>query len=145
MVIRSLTSIAVRWRRGEDGQAIVEFALIAPIFLLLVFGLVEFGKAWMTLQTMTDAAREGLRTAVVANPTVTLDTVVARVNTNLAGSGMDTAAVTKTITGFRAGTGSEATITLTYPYHLQWLQPFMGWTNAQASFTMNTSMAMRNE
>lgn len=145
MVIRSIKRIATGWRMREDGQAIVEFALVAPIFLLLVFGVVEFGKAWMTYQAMTDAAREGARVAVVANTTTTLDTVAARINNNLAGSGMDTANATKTVTGFGAITGTPLTVTITYPYQLQWLQPFMGWTNAQASFSMNTTITMRNE
>ena len=145
MVKRRMKLSLPRWGKRDEGQAIVEFALVAPIFLLLVFGVVEFGRAWNVYQTLTDAAREGARTAVVANSPVTLDTVAYRINTNLFAAGLDTASATKTVTGFRAGTGTPATVTISYPYQLRWLQPFMGWTTAQAAFNMNTSVTFRNE
>jgi len=47
------------------GQGLVEFALILPIFLLLLFGMVEFGRAWMTKNILTGAAREAVRRAAV--------------------------------------------------------------------------------
>jgi len=43
----------------------VEFALILPVFLLLLFGAIEFGRAYFTLHLLTNAAREGARTGVV--------------------------------------------------------------------------------
>ncbi len=52
-------------RRREGGQAIVEFALVAPIFLVLLLGIVDFGmgfKAWISI---TNAAREGARIGAV--------------------------------------------------------------------------------
>jgi Flp pilus assembly protein TadG len=48
------------WRRAH-GQSIVEFALILPLFLVLVFGIVEFGRAYIVYVTVTNAAREGAR------------------------------------------------------------------------------------
>ncbi len=46
-------------RRG--GQAVVEFALILPLFMLLVFGTLEFGRAYYDLHLITNAARGGAR------------------------------------------------------------------------------------
>lgn len=43
------------------GQGLVEFALVVPLFLLLLFGMVEFGRAWMTKNIITGAAREAVR------------------------------------------------------------------------------------
>lgn len=145
MVDRRFRSIIARFRRHDGGQSLVEFALIVPIFLLLVIGVIEFGQAWNVKQAMVDAGREGCRVAVVANPTTTLDTVAHRINRNLVTANLDTAAVTKSITGFRAGTDSAAVCTLSYPYQLRFLQPFMGWTGQQASFTITTSVKFRNE
>ena len=51
--------------RSERGQNLVEFALVIPVLLLLVFGIAEFGRAWMTQNIMTGAAREAARIAVV--------------------------------------------------------------------------------
>ena len=39
----------------------VEFALICPLFLLLLFGALEFGRAYLRLHIMTNAARDGAR------------------------------------------------------------------------------------
>ena len=47
------------------GQALTEFALIAPIFFLLLFALIEFGRVVYTIQMLNNAAREGARYAIV--------------------------------------------------------------------------------
>jgi hypothetical protein len=51
--------------RGEDGAAAVEFALLLPLLVLLLFGLIQFGAAFNTRIQATNAAREGARMAVV--------------------------------------------------------------------------------
>ncbi|HOY44914.1 MAG TPA: TadE/TadG family type IV pilus assembly protein [bacterium] len=56
--------------RRQEGQSLVEFALVIPIFLLLLFGIIEFGRIWETMNTMTGAAREGARVAAVTAPDV---------------------------------------------------------------------------
>jgi Flp pilus assembly pilin Flp len=52
-------------RRAEDGAAAVEFALLLPLLVLLLFGLIQFGLAFNTRIQATNAAREGARMAVV--------------------------------------------------------------------------------
>lgn len=57
------------WGRSPDrgrGQALVEFALIVPIFLLLLFALLDFGRVVFAQQTITQDAREGARAGLVA-------------------------------------------------------------------------------
>ena len=56
-----------RIRRNRKGQALIEFALVLPILLLVVVGMLEFARAWNLHQVMTDAVREGARRAVLAN------------------------------------------------------------------------------
>ncbi len=51
----------------EDGVAAVEFALILPVLALLLFGVLEFGRAWSQYQMYQGAAREGARCAAVAS------------------------------------------------------------------------------
>jgi Flp pilus assembly pilin Flp len=51
--------------RGEDGAAAVEFALLLPLLVLLLFGIIEFGFAFSTRIQATNAAREAARQAVV--------------------------------------------------------------------------------
>jgi len=50
---------------------VIELALVLPLLLIVVFGITEFGRAWMTLNVLTSAAREGCRLAVVTAPDVT--------------------------------------------------------------------------
>lgn len=56
---------ATRGRRNGRGQALVEFALILPIFLLVFVALFDLGRAVFTYNTLTNAAREGARLAIV--------------------------------------------------------------------------------
>ena len=51
--------------RGEEGVAAVEFALLLPLIVLLLFGIIEFGLAFNTRIQATNAAREAARAAVV--------------------------------------------------------------------------------
>lgn len=51
----------VERRHGRGGQAVVEFALILPLFMLLVFGTLEFGRAYYDMHLITNAARGGAR------------------------------------------------------------------------------------
>lgn len=53
--------------KNESGQSLVEFALILPIILLLVLGMIEFGWLLNGKITLNSAAREGARVAVVLN------------------------------------------------------------------------------
>lgn len=54
-----------RVRHDERGQALVEFVLLLPIFLLVVFGVIEFGRAFNYWIDMTHLANEGARYAAV--------------------------------------------------------------------------------
>lgn len=61
----SLEKICRRCRKQRRGAAVVEFAIVAPIFLLFVFGMIEWGRMVMVQQILTNAAREGSRRASV--------------------------------------------------------------------------------
>jgi hypothetical protein len=52
-------------RRRSRGQSLVEFALVLPIFLLMLFGLVDLGRYVYLNSTLSQAAREGARLAAV--------------------------------------------------------------------------------
>ncbi len=51
--------------RGETGQSLVEFALILPLLILLLFGTIEFGRVFSSSLVLTNAAREGARLGAV--------------------------------------------------------------------------------
>jgi hypothetical protein len=54
-----------RSRRRPRGQAMVEFALVAPMFFLLLFGIIEAGRFIFYYETLSHATREGARYAIV--------------------------------------------------------------------------------
>lgn len=51
--------------RADRGQSLVEFALLVPILILLIFGLFDFGRAIYAYNAVSNAAREGARIAIV--------------------------------------------------------------------------------
>ena len=131
---------------GDDaGQALVEFALILPILLILVIGILEFGRAWNAYQVITDAAREGARNMVVAGVPATEASVNQVVNTALFAAALDSTKDVTTLTGLRTGTGTTATVRIAYPYGFTFLGRLLSWTTGQSNITLRTSFVMRNE
>ncbi len=57
---------ARRRLRDENGQAMLEFALVLPIFLLILFGILEFGWLFYNQLALNNICREGARYAVVS-------------------------------------------------------------------------------
>jgi Flp pilus assembly protein TadG len=49
------------WGNRESGAAAVELALVLPMLLMLIFGIVDFGRAYNAKISLTQAAREGAR------------------------------------------------------------------------------------
>ncbi|WP_113719564.1 TadE/TadG family type IV pilus assembly protein [Arthrobacter dokdonensis] len=52
---------------SERGAAAVEFALVVPVLLLLLFGIIEFGRVYNAQIELTGAAREGARVMAIGN------------------------------------------------------------------------------
>jgi Flp pilus assembly protein TadG len=55
-------------RRRERAQSLAEFAMVIPIFLILVFGIIDFGMGLRAYITVSQATREAARYAAVGNP-----------------------------------------------------------------------------
>ncbi len=71
---RSRLARIAKWlRKTETGQALVEFTMILPLFLLLLFALVDFGRGFYTWLVITNAAREGARIAAVQSNDATIN------------------------------------------------------------------------
>jgi TadE-like protein len=72
--------------RRHSGQSMVEFAILAPIFFLLLLGTIDLGRAIYIYNTISDAAREGTRAAVPFDtPLPTNNTVIGAVQSKLGG------------------------------------------------------------
>jgi Flp pilus assembly protein TadG len=94
-----------------------------PLFLLLLFGVMEAGRFIQVQETLTDAAREGARHAVEPQTQTSIlpstGQIQARVNTFLSAAGITGAVVTPTpvsvVTGGITTQYTRVTVTLTYP------------------------------
>ena len=136
---------AMRGVRDQSGQAMIEFALIMPILLILVVGIVEFGRAWNVQQVMTDAAREGARKAAVFDESVTEADVRNTIMRALATSAIDTGSATVAYPGWDAGTNDPVTVSIQVPYRFTFFGPLIGWATGESDITLATSFTMRNE
>lgn len=97
------------------GAALVEFALVAPIFLAIIVGSIEFGRAIMVQEALTNASREGARVGVL-DGSLTTD-VSSAVNTYL--TGMSISGATTAVSPTDPGTspnGTQVTVTVSIPY-----------------------------
>ena len=80
------------FRRNRRAAAAVEFALVAPLFFLFVFAMIEYGRMVMVQQVITNASREGARKAVLDGATTA--SVTTTVNDYLAAGSITGATVT---------------------------------------------------
>ena len=64
-MIAILRRITRRKGKGERGQSLVEFAFVLPIFLLVLFAIIDFGMAFHAWIAVTSSAREGGRLGAV--------------------------------------------------------------------------------
>ena len=56
--------------KSQKGQSLVEFALVLPVFVVILLAIIEFGRLWEVSNVLTSAAREGARAAAVSGPDV---------------------------------------------------------------------------
>jgi len=61
-----LYQLSKKLRRSKRGQSLVEIALILPILLIILFGILEFGRVFHSYLVITHAAREGARYGIIS-------------------------------------------------------------------------------
>jgi Flp pilus assembly protein TadG len=139
---------AERLRRDERGAALVELAFALPVLLLIVWGIIDFGRLLITANQLASAVREGARYAAILPPPMSNADITAvkqvvknrfvplggaaltdgniQVNAVTGASGTVTVTITgytwRTITPLGAMTGIGATNTLTRSATFRWEQ-----------------------
>jgi Flp pilus assembly protein TadG len=105
--------------RNQHGQTMTEFALVMPILLLLLLGIIQFGIVFNNYLTLTDAVRAGARKGAVSrrttNPTQLTTSAVQNAATDLKASDLQ---VTVNST-FQQG--DDVTVTASYPFSISLL------------------------
>jgi Flp pilus assembly protein TadG len=130
-------------RDQRRGASAVEMALVSPVLILLLVGMIEAARLGMVAQMLTTAAREGCRVAVLNGMTQT--DVQDRINSVLSGSGISVGTVTPTCpspyTWTSAPNGTAITVSLSVPYsQVTWLKlpGFFAGVTISAAATMSS-------
>ncbi len=115
--------------RRDEGAAALEFAIVLPVLLLLLLGMIEFGYAYQAQLAVTHAAREGARFAAVHtdsewNPAL----IASRAHPLTIADGL---AISKT------SNATAVTVTVRFPYRFRFIPDWGGRTvNLSSSATM---------
>jgi len=107
--------------RRDRGAVAAEFALMIPVLLMLIFGMVQLGLTYQRQSAVHAAAREGARVASL--PTTTTNQACARSAAALAGTGF-TAVPNCNVVGDCSGASTSVVVTITVPNTIE--IPFYG-------------------
>lgn len=124
----------MRMRRGEKGAVAVELALLLPILMLLLFGIIEFGIIFNRYTSVAHAAREGVRQLSVGGSAVT-DEIEAETKATDSAPDLGPDIVCD---GTVASAGGDVTMTCSYTYDLSL------WVFTKP-VTLNSTAVMRKE
>lgn len=106
--------------KNRRGQSIVEMALLLPVLLMILLGILEFGRVYGAYMIISNAARDGARVGSVGGTTTQIYTTV--INDTSALNTSDINVLTST-----TGSGDRGdSITVTVGYDIQIMAPFLG-------------------
>ena len=127
-----------RRNKNEHGQAMVEFAVILPVLLLILFAILQFGVVFNNYIQVTAAAREGARKAAVSR---TLGTsaaeTAATTSAKSAAPGLKQNSITVSFPNSPTfAQGSDVAVKVTYPYSIS----IIGLVVASGNLSSTTTM-----
>lgn len=148
-------------RSPRTGSTTVEFALVLPVLMVLLFGIVEFGLIFKDVLAINQAAREGARAAAVGSTTSTITARVTASATTLKTANITTTSTYRTLTNGTwsswttlsdsadanaAPSGAQVKVAISYPHTLVTGGLFSRIADPNTNrITLNTSMVMRRE
>jgi Flp pilus assembly protein TadG len=141
----------LRNRTSDDtGAELIELAMIFPILLLLVAGIVDFGFLFQRYEVVTNAAREGARVGVL--PSYTVADVQQRVTDYLGSGGLNAAITPPAVTYCTESLPSGATVPVVqvvvqYPSEFAFIGPIAAMVGGSGwgSVTLTAASVMRVE
>lgn len=123
--------------KSQKGQSLVEFALVIPLLIVLLFGIVDFGRVFHTYLTLDHAGREAARAASVGGTDDEIESIAVSNGTSI---NLTESQVEINPTGEK-NSGENVTITITYP--IDFLTPVIG--DIVGSFDLENITVMRLE
>jgi Flp pilus assembly protein TadG len=104
-------------RASERGAVAVEFAILAPVLVMLLLGIMEFGRAYNAQASLSAAAREGVRVMAIANNPATARTAAKNTAVSLKPGLADTDIVFKNLDNPASSSctsGTSISVTISY-------------------------------
>lgn len=105
----------MKFFKGEQGQALVEFALVLPLFFLLFFAVIEMGRVGHAYVSVSNAARTGVRVASTGGTDLDIQNKVIAAAPNL---NTDEISLQITPTEAYRQSGHSVDVSVTYPVQL---------------------------
>ncbi|MFO7820344.1 MAG: TadE/TadG family type IV pilus assembly protein [Halanaerobacter sp.] len=131
----------VKLAKEEKAQSLVELALVLPVLLLILFGIVEFGRIFHAYLVIANAARTGARAGVIKNDD---SQIVSAVEDAVQPSDLDLDRLTIDITPAQANRTGGDSLTVEVGYKVDLFVPVI--TNLLPDpFPINSTMVMRVE
>jgi Flp pilus assembly protein TadG len=122
----------------------VEFALLLPMLVTLVGGMIEFGLALYFQGIITNASREAARAGIVIGiPRPTQGEITNVAQTYLTGAGVSCGASCITVTGAQGSSGSDLTVRVDLPYQFVLLPGFI--EDFVGQITLSSTTTMKHE
>ena len=131
---------------NERGAAAAEFALLLPVLLTILFGIIEFGMIMYSREVVTNAAREGARAGITQGPPkLTTTDIINIADGYLTNTGINPANVTFTVVGAGLTNPNTQTVTATYPYNflIPWIPAIV--PGVPNPLTIQAQTVMRHE
>ena len=144
-----MATLIKRLRTSDDGAELIEMAIVLPLLLLLIMGMVDFGFMFQRYVVLTNAAAEGARVASL--PGYTSADVTARVAAYATNGGVqgtvNTSTVAVALPGAGGGTWPGREVTVTHVYTYEYIGPiaalFSGSTLASVTLTSRATMRLQ--
>lgn len=145
-----MATLIARLHRQDDGAELIEMAIVLPLLLLLVMGMVDFGFLLQRYVVLTNAAAEGARVASL--PGYSSADVSARVASYATNGGIPGSVTTSTQSvslpgGAGGGSWPGTQVTVTHVYTYQYIGPIAALFGGGpgGSVTMRSRATMRNQ
>ena len=123
-------------KHDQRGQTATEFALVLPVFCVLLFGVIQFGILFNNYVTLTDATRAGARTGAVSRHEGSAAPGITEAKVRASAADLDQAKLAvnvSTVGGWEHG--ADVKVTATYPYSIN----LLGWVAASGNLSSTTT------
>jgi Flp pilus assembly protein TadG len=130
--------------KSEEGTIAVEFALLLPMLVTLVAGIIEFGFALYFQEVITNASREAARAGIViGTPRPTAGEIKSVALTYLTNLGVSCTTSCISVSGAQGSSGSDLTVTVSLPYRFVILPGFLD--SMVGEITLGAMTTMKHE